>query len=197
MLHRVRRTGPACAPGTSFLYSNVGYYLVRRLIERTLDAPLAHAVQHLVCTPLGVEGVALAETPADLDETAWGNAARYHPGWVYHGLLVGPAVAAVLLLHRLLAGALLPPDLLAAMRTAHPIGGPVPGRPWRDAGYGLGLMIGHGGSGQVFTGHTGGGPGSTAGVYQAHSACTTAAFAPYDNPATVEIRAQALAGEPE
>jgi len=36
--------------------------------------------------------------------------ACYHPGWVYHGLLTGPATAAALLLDRLLRGDLRPHD---------------------------------------------------------------------------------------
>ena len=32
-----------------------------------------------------------------------GSAEGYHPGWVYHGLLVGPVEDAALLLDRLLA----------------------------------------------------------------------------------------------
>ena len=36
----------------------------------------------------------------------------YHPGWVYHGLLVGPLREAAVLLDRLMTGTLLSPDLL-------------------------------------------------------------------------------------
>jgi len=69
---------------------------------------------------------AVAREPADLDATAWGNTPRYHPGWVYHGLLVGPPGVAALFLHRLLAGHFLPHDLLTAMHQAHAVGGVFP-----------------------------------------------------------------------
>ncbi len=131
-------------PGTTFAYSNVGYLLVRQAIERAMDQALQPALQQLVFGPLGIGGVTVASTPADLDQTAWGNVRRYHPGWVYHGLLVGPAAAAVSLLDGLLKGGLLPPVLLEAMMTAESVDGVVPGRPWRRTGYGLGLMIGEG-----------------------------------------------------
>jgi hypothetical protein len=71
-----------------------------------------------------------------------GSASSYHPGWVYHGLAIGPLRDAALRLDRLMTGALLPPELLDPMGDAHPIGGPSPGRPWNTPGYGLGLMVG-------------------------------------------------------
>ena len=71
-----------------------------------------------------------------------GSAEGYHPGWVYHGLLVGTVADAALLLDRLLAGNLLPPDLVQEMLTPFVLPGPVPGRPWAIPGYGLGLMTG-------------------------------------------------------
>lgn len=200
MLRRVQADTPAFEPGRGWGYSNVGYLLVRTLVEQAADAPLGLALERLVFGPLGVAGVTVAQGPADLDATAWGNARRYHPGWVYHGLLVGPAGAAALLLHRLLAGGLLSPGLLAAMLEAHPVGGPVPGRPWRTASYGLGLMIGEGEPPGRYVGHTGGGPGSTAAVYQlaaagaeAQARCTAAAFAPLDEPGMAEAQAMTLA----
>ena len=200
MLRRVGAGTLAYEPGHGWGYSNVGYLLVRNLIEREADALLGPALERLVFAPLGVSGVTVAQEPADLDATAWGNARRYHPGWVYHGLLVGPAGAAALFLHRLLAGDLLPPDLLTAMQASHPVDGVVPGRPWRATNYGLGLMIGQGEPPGEYVGHTGGGPGSTSAVYQlaagtveAHDRCTGAAFAPVDDPGMVEARALRLA----
>ena len=187
-------------PGQGWAYSNIGYLLVRELIEAATGRDIGTALESLVFAPLGIGGIKVASVPADLAGTAWGNPAGYHPGWVYHGLLIGPAASAVLLLHRLLDGALLPPALLSGMLSPHPVGGPVPGRPWQTAGYGLGLMIGVGNAGPTFVGHTGGGPGSTAAVYQQASNPrdggphrVAAAFAPVEAPAAVECRAMHLA----
>ena len=200
MLRRVDAGTPEFEPGHGWGYSNIGYLLVRDLVEDGADAPLGPALERLVFRPLGIDGVTVARQPADLDATAWGNPRRYHPGWVYHGLLVGTPSAAALLLHRLLAGGLLPPALLAAMHARHPVGGAIPGRPWRTAGYGLGLMIGQGKPQGEYVGHSGGGPGSTAAIYQrtgetvgARTRCTGAAFAPVDDLGTVEARATELA----
>ena len=198
LLRRVDAGTLAHEPGHGWGYSNVGYFMVRELIETAADMPLGPALDRLAFSPLGVTGVAVVAEPADLDATAWGNTRCYHPGWVYHGLLVGPPAAAALFLHRLLAGHLLPPDLLAAMLDAYPLGGAVPGRPWTAAGYGLGLMIGQGVPPGEYVGHTGGGPGSTSAVYQLAGAPpearrTAASFAPVDDPAGVEARALAIA----
>lgn len=198
MLRRVDAGTLAYEPGQGWGYSNVGYLIVRELVETAADLPLGLALDRLAFAPLGITGVAVAREPADLDATAWGNTRRYHPGWVYHGLLVGPPAAAALFLHRLLAGHLLPPDLLAAMLDAYPVGGAVPGRPWTTAGYGLGLMIGQGQPPGEYVGHTGGGPGSTSAVYQfagvpPGARRTAASFAPVDDPAVVETRALAVA----
>ena len=200
MLRRVDAANLAYEPGHGWAYSNVGYLLVRQIIEEKEGMPLGPALERLVFGPLGIHGVAVARERADLDATAWGNTRHYHPRWVYHGLLVGSPSAAALFLHRLLAGDLLPPDLLDAMRDGHPVGGALPGRPWRTANYGLGLMIGRGEPSGEYVGHTGGGPGSTSAVYQmadgdagTGARCTGAAFAPVDDPGMVEALALKLA----
>jgi CubicO group peptidase (beta-lactamase class C family) len=185
-------------PGEGWAYSNIGYLLVRRLIEATTSEDLASALTRLVLQPLGIEGVRLAERREHLATVAMGEVHDYDPRWVYHGLLVGPLPSAALLLDRLMTGDLLPPDLLSAMRQAHSVGGPLAGRPWRSPAYGLGLMIGGvdvdadngSGSGITIAGHTGGGPGSGIAVYhRTHARPRTAAsFSPGDDQGEVERR---------
>jgi hypothetical protein len=88
-----------------------------------------------------------------------------------------------------MTGALLPPDLLEAMRRAHPVSEPNPRRPWNLAGYGLGLMSGIASSGHKVVGHSGGGPGSVIAVYHRPDAAppmTAAAFAFGDDLGQVE-----------
>ncbi len=196
LLRRARADRMLFPPGEGWAYSNIGYLLVRRMIERVADAPLDDALRRLVLAPLGIARTAIALTPETLAATEWGNARGYHPGWVYHGLLVGPAGDAALLLHRLLGGGLLPPALLDQMRTMHPLGGRIPGRPWRAVGYGLGLAAGETAAGR-FVGHSGAGPGSTSAVYshagRGGMACTAAAFAPVETQGATERKAVALA----
>ena len=167
-------------PGTGFAYSNVGYLLVRRAIERACDRPLPDALAHLVLAPLGLSASRLAQTQADMANTAFPASARYDPGWVFHGVVIGPAVEAALALHRLLTGALLDRASLAAMLDAHPACGALPERPWQRGAYGLGLMTGDmQGPGMAapmpVVGHSAGGPGSVGAVYRSGTS-TVAVF---------------------
>lgn len=195
LLRRVGSDRLLFRPGQGWAYSNVGYLLVRGLIEEATSEDVGAALRRLVFVPLGVPGVRLAQEARDLDGTAWGNAAGYHPGWVYHGLALGTPGDAALFLHRLLAGGHLPPVLLEAMRTPYSLGGPVPGRPWRMAGYGLGLMIDSASSRGRCMGHTGQGPGSVAAAYHfpdLDPPRTAAAFAPVEDLGVVERAVLAL-----
>jgi CubicO group peptidase (beta-lactamase class C family) len=176
-------------PETVWLYSNIGYLFVRQLIEQTTGEAIGPAVARLVLAPLDIADTRFATTAGDLNATRWGNAGSYDPGWVYHGLMVGPPAAAALVLDRLMQSSLLSPALLRAMQEPFPIGGPVPGRPWRAPGYGLGLMIEAGD--HALVGHSGQDMSSTAAVYHfpaRRPRVTAAAFAPLENEAVVEHR---------
>jgi hypothetical protein len=134
-----------------------------------------------VIAPLGIEGVRIVVSPGDLAGVAMGDAASYHPGWVYHGLMVGPLHQAPLILAGLMTGTLLPRELLAQMRSPLDLG------PWAGIGYGLGLLAGTTTFGTRVAGHTGKGPGSVIAVYHAlGQGPTAAAFTTGDDPASVE-----------
>ncbi len=183
LLRRVNADELLFTPDTGWAYSNVGYLFVRRGIEAMMGETIDRALQQLLFAPLGIEGVRLAETPADLAGSAWGNARGYHPGWVYHGLLLGSPDAAALFLDRLIAGEVLPDPLLRDMLTGYPVGGPFPQRPFRVPSYGLGVMMDGVDGPRRCVGHTGQGPGSTAAVYsftEITPSCTIAAFAPVE-----------------
>jgi CubicO group peptidase (beta-lactamase class C family) len=200
LLDRVQPDNLRSAPGAQFRYSNVGYLFVRQAIEEATGLPLNDALARLVFAPLYITDVRSAETPDDLAACAWGNAARYDPRWVYHGLLIGPPASAVLFLDRLLGGDLLPSFLMADMLTPFRVHEDLPGRPFVAPGYGLGLMIDSNGRHGRMIGHTGGGPGSTCAAYHFPDlapARTAAAFAPGDaagSDGVVENRVLALAG---
>lgn len=168
------------SPGGGWRYSNVGYLLIGRLIERVTDLSLEDAVSQRVFNALGLSNVRFAKTRKDLQETHSGSSSNYDPGWVYHGLLIGPLSQAALLLDRLLAGHLLPPDLLEEMQTAKTLGGPIPGRPWVTPGYGLGLMQGLIEGGYTLSGHTGCGPGSVIAVYRISDGDASVCCASFD-----------------
>lgn len=154
------------SPGVGWRYSNVGFMLVARLIERVADLPLEEAVRQQVLVPLGISTVRFATERAELSGEYLGNSLNYDPAWVYHGLLIGPVSMASLLLDRLLAGGLLSANLLQEMQSTRALGGPINGRPWVTPGYALGLMRGSIEGGMSLTGHTGCGPGSVVAVYR-------------------------------
>lgn len=183
-------------PGEGWLYSNIGYAEVRRLIEDVAGAPLRVVLRDRVLRPLGLTQARLAESASDLAGVDM-NGVRYDPRWVYHGLLVGPLHEARQLLDGVIAGELLPQRERDAMMSPFSLGEPIAGRPFKAPAYGLGLMIDNDAPIMRY-GHTGGGPGSVIAVYRTQSAdghFTRAAFAHGDDPAIVE--SAAFAREPD
>jgi len=192
MLQRLDANRLRYAPGEGWRYSNVGYLQVARLIERLTGLSLEQALAQRVFDPLDLPHVRLAKNRADLHGVSMGAAISYDPGWVYHGLLVGPLDQAALCLDRLLSGAFLPQPLLQDMQTAHVLGGPIAGRPWTSPGYALGLMQGGVASGLLLSGHTGAGPGSVIAVYRsvhAGNAASCAVFLEGSDEGAVESEA--------
>jgi CubicO group peptidase (beta-lactamase class C family) len=188
MLALVDAEQPPFEAGTMWKYSNLGYFHVRRIIEDATGQDIGQALNDLVFRPLDIDGVWLGTRPEDMARTAWGNPTAYDPRWVYHGLLIGPPVAAAAALDRLLGGDLLPPHLLADMRDSVALGHDIPGRPWIDFGYGLGLMMAEGPIGQCL-GHTGHDVTSVAAVYHfadLEPARTVAVFSSGGDQAEVE-----------
>jgi CubicO group peptidase (beta-lactamase class C family) len=183
------------APDTGWAYSNVGYLLARRVIERTYGASLKDALHDLILAPLGLRSSRLAGTPEEMRCTAFAGGHGYHPGWAFHGFVIGPAIEAALALHQLLTGHLLAPASRAALLDCHPIGGPVAGRPWVTTSYGLGLAMGtmqRSGMPRPLPviGHSAAGPGSVGAVYHTPHGCrTVAAFASGANEGVAEDEA--------
>lgn len=189
MLFRARASELLFEPGRGWRYSNTGYFRVRQIIEAAAGQEIGQAIERLVLSPLGIDGVFVARTVEEMAATEWGNPTRYDPRWVYHGLLIGSPASAALLLERLLNGDLLPEPLLAEMCTPIPLGHELPGRPCVNFGYGLGLMIAKEGIAGRSCGHTGHDPTSVAAVYHFPDcipSCTIAAFAPTGEQAMVE-----------
>jgi len=160
------------SPGEDWAYSNIGYWHVSRLIERASNRPLADALADLVFTPAELSKARLASTPDDLATVSMGDAPDYHPGWVYHGLIVGSATDAARLLCRLLDGHLLEERTLARMLERRPL-------PqfetdlYPDPAYGMGLMLQAANPLDNPIGHTGNGPGSNIAVYRRRNTTCT------------------------
>ncbi len=165
---------PLFAPGRGWAYSNLGFLLVRRLVEQLTRRPIGGAMSDLVFTPLGLGGLTMATTlddtrdlmpgwSTDLDDAASGRGApgdirgRYHPGWVAHGTARASAATTALAIDGILGGRLLSAASLAdmldpvALDISHPL--------FRRPAYGLGLMLDSEAEGGIIAGHAGGGPG--------------------------------------
>jgi CubicO group peptidase (beta-lactamase class C family) len=196
LLRTVRADELLFEPGAGWAYSNVGYMFARERIEALSGRDFADLVVEYVCAPLGLASVRFARTRADFAEIPWSAAARYDPGWVYHGCLVGTAKDAAVLLHGLFDGSLLRRDSVEAMTAARPVAAPVPDRPWSRTGYAAGLMSGEmtGAGGAI--GHSGGGPFSVVAVYHFPDAAvstTAACFTEGTDEGVAEFEAARLA----
>ena len=158
MLEQALKDGTLFAPGQGFAYSNIGYMFLREAIEDLAGMSFGQMVAAEVSGPLGLRSVRMWRGSGEGAALHWPEAARYDPGWVYHGCLIGTAADAARLLHGLFGGELLCRESLAQMVRTWPLGGALPGRPWSAHGYALGLMSGEvPGLGRVM-GHSGAGP---------------------------------------
>jgi CubicO group peptidase (beta-lactamase class C family) len=189
LLAHVDAAKPLFEAGQGWSYSNSGYFLVRRLIEQTTSMDIERALNALVLGPLGITNSFLARTRADLRKSTFGDEDNFHPGWVAHGLLLGPPSDIARFMHRLFTGALLPLPLRDEMRKRHPIEIDLPDRPWRTKGYGLGLMMDIASPHGLCIGHSGQGPDSVAAAYHfpdLDPPRAIAAFAPTDDQGIAE-----------
>jgi D-alanyl-D-alanine carboxypeptidase len=195
LLQRANAAQSLFEPGQGWHYSNIGYFLVRQLIEAHTGMDLIDALNSLVLNRLGEHSVRLADSRENLQRTAWGNTENYHPGWVYHGLLTGTPVDAARFLYLLINGKILATELYVEMLSRHPVNGVQPGRPWDITGYGLGLMLGHAQRVGQAIGHSGAGPGSSAAVYHFpdHIPQTVAVFTQVEDQGPAEFEAARLA----
>ena len=164
-------------PGAGWAYSNIGYLLLRRVVETVWQSSLRAALHSLLFAPLGLQQTYVAQTLEDAEALTPGYSSYlgsadslsdirpvYHPGWVAHGVVVAPAREAAYLIDALFNGRLLSPASLAAMlawvdvRVDHPL--------FRRPAYGLGVMIDPASRFGLMVGHGGGGPGySTGGLH--------------------------------
>jgi len=157
-------------PGEGWDYPNIGFLLVRLIIERATNQSLAAALDRLIFKPLSLrrtrvvaglaEGAALTPGWSSALDPAVGLqdiAPRYHPGWVAHGLIAGTAHEPARLTEAIVAGDLLPPPMRATLLAptllpfAHPH--------FRQPAYSLGAMLDPASPHGLVAGHAGAGPG--------------------------------------
>lgn len=153
------------APGQGWSYSNLGYMLIRRILERVSGMTLAENLATRIAAPLGLSETRFVSRREDAGALTPGYGgtpdrenviARYDPGWVAHGVIRSTALELARVMEGVMNGSLLGEACLEQMRAAVPLAdGYAPGR---APGYGLGLMLETMPFGRVI-GHNGEGPG--------------------------------------
>lgn len=167
--------GLTFAPGQGWAYSNIGFLLLRQLIEAVTHTSLADALHQQIFAPLELQQTFVAQTLADAhqltpgystflsgDDTVEDVHALYHPGWVSHGVVISTAPELARMIDAIFSGTLLDAPSRAAM--LEPVRVPVTHHFFQQPSYGLGLMIDPQSRYGLLAGHGGGGPGYTAGV---------------------------------
>ena len=165
-------------PGHGWRYSNIGYMLLRQIVEEESGLPLSLLIRQVLAGPFGLDSLGVATVPADMQHLTPGFSTslnedgvledvtqRYHPGWVAHGLATGTALDTATLLWLLFGDKrVLDEFLLDEMLIGAPVAN---NHPWMaQPAYGLGVMLDPANRYGVVAGHTGGGPGfSTAAYY--------------------------------
>lgn len=157
-------------PGTEWSYSNVGYLLVRRLIEKATGASLRRAMAKEIALPLGLSKTFVAETIDDWDccVPGYGGEIRrdgevvdirssYHPGWCAPGVVVSTVDEVTLFYDALFSGAMLDKEHLDMMLQLVRVPGTHP--PAVTPSYGMGIMADPDGPFGASYAHGGGGPG--------------------------------------
>jgi D-alanyl-D-alanine carboxypeptidase len=163
-------------PGSGWSYSNIGYMVLRRLIETVCDSSFADVVTRQVCKPLGLARTSVIETRSDLLGLTIGYSLGlsrngypvdvrplYDIGWAPTGVVASTASDVVRFYDGLFAGQLLPVHLLGEMcrlrrvGCSHPI--------FANPSYGLGLMADPDIRFGPVYGHNGEGPGYAASAF--------------------------------
>lgn len=175
-IEHVLARGPLSPPGEGWAYSNVGYLLLRQVVEAATGMSFRDALARHIFEPLALHRTLVVESLGDMAEllpgysdvfAAEGEMADvrpvYHPGWVSHGLVAATAGEVATFLDALMNGRILPPELVADMLS----GATVPGshQHFNRATYGLGLMVDPESRFGVVAGHGGEGPGYGAGAF--------------------------------
>ena len=172
-LHRTNAEQLLFEPGQGWRYSNIGYMVLRRLIETVCGHSFAETVEAEVCRPLGLKYTTVIRdrdeyetlVPAysiylSSDGSPVEVRRRYDPGWVATGVVASTASDLVRFYDRLMAGDLLPSRLLDEMR-AIVRASTLSNQRFVEPSYGLGLIADPLSPYGALYGHSGGGPGYT------------------------------------
>ena len=162
------KRGLAFEPGTSGGYSNIGYMLLTRIIERAACKTFRLALDAEILIPLQLSSTSLISSPEDFQTVTPGYSDTngkgqlrdvrewYHPGWVAHGVIASTTDDVNRFLEALFDGLLLDSQPLSDMLSMVPIHGRPP---ISRAAYGLGIASETDALLGTHYGHEGSGPG--------------------------------------
>ena len=170
-------------PGQGWRYSNIGFLLLRKLIEAVFHSSLSTAFYNQIFGPLDLQHTFVAQTLDDAQQLTPGYSSFferddsfedvrsvYHPEWVSHGVVIATALELAQLFDSIFSGRLLSSEeSLVAM--LEPVEAQVEHPLFQEPAYGLGLMIDRGSRFGILAGHGGGGPGYSAGALTIPDAC--------------------------
>jgi len=168
-LDAVLPRGLCFEPGRGWAYSNIGYMLLREVLQHAAGRTFAEVVHELVAAPLALQHTRVIDTidgwstcvpgfgpEVDVDGQPVDVRPVYHPGWCAPGVAVSTAEEVTRVIDALLAGQILEPRSLAEMLTLAPIS---PGAPGVAHAYGMGIASEIASPRGANYGHGGGGPG--------------------------------------
>jgi D-alanyl-D-alanine carboxypeptidase len=157
-------------PGSGWSYSNIGYMLLRQIIESASGETFRSALARHVTAPVGLEDTFVAEHVHDWstcvpgyghEVSDDGNVVdirdRYHPGWCAPGVAVSTVEDITRLFDAIFASELLDEESLSSMLNLVRVPGDHP--PAITPSYGMGIMGDPDAPCGTSFGHGGGGPG--------------------------------------
>ena len=177
-------------PGKGWAYSNIGYLLLRCILEKITDLSIQKLLNKVIFSPLSLKKTFVPTTLEDVDELTPGYTAFfsgdelqdmthiYHPSWVAHGVVSSTAPELAKIIDALFRGKLL--DLSLVEQMSYPIHNLGKYPLFENLGYGLGLFVDTESPYGKVTGHTGEGPGYSVAAFHfprlADSSATIAAL---------------------
>ncbi|WNN88799.1 serine hydrolase domain-containing protein [Gloeocapsopsis dulcis] len=178
-------------PGKGWAYSNIGYLVLRCVLEAVTGLSIQQLLQKVIFKPLSLQETFVPNTLYDVRELTPGysdffsenqlqDVTRfYHPGWVAHSVIVSTAPELALMMDALFTGKLLNPLVFEQMLCPVHILGKHP--LLNLLGYGMGLFLGIDSPYGTVGGHVGEGPGYSVAAFHfpnlAGSRVTLAALA--------------------
>ncbi|MBW4663627.1 MAG: beta-lactamase family protein [Chroococcus sp. CMT-3BRIN-NPC107] len=156
-------------PGEGWAYSNIGYLLLRCVLETVTGLSIQQLLQEVIFKPLSLQKTFVPSTLDDVNELTPGysdffnenqlqDVARfYHPGWVAHSVIVSTAPELAKMMDALFTGKLLNPLMVEQMLCpVHILG---KHSLLSLLGYGMGLFLGLDSPYGTVGGHVGEGSG--------------------------------------